>query len=1283
MSNLISNFYQQLLKRRFIYIVFFILLIIGISYLVEYFFVKSISSNWETISKEKTTLLISQTQKQFQTFQNDAASLAAQITNHKSIIDAISAGDEQALFQSLKIFDVKGGSVEVYDNDLYLLGWSKSIGSDIKLIRTSEQPFSYIEQGSIFSWLLVVHPIMKNDLPIGYVFVKKLFDVNYPLSNRFISSEIFEEAFTQSLDYPLSFDFSITSKASEEKGVISIPFKAIDGRILGYAYRQAHTRAGVIDEVKQNFSSVRVFLIIFLSLLVLFYTFKIVHSRIRLFYRALIALAVLWIVRFLWLAIDFPTGFISISIFDPSYFASHFGFGIAKSIGELLITSIFLIASIAYIGYDTIKLINRSNNLNFKPLIWFIITILFSFIYLSFLRGYAAIMNSAVFDSGLSYINPEFPPFELLIMYLCLFLISVSFVLLSTFLILNSYRFLNRNKNHYIGWLFVFGIFISASFIYSELHPNPLTSNIERILIIAGLIILGILSKKFIIRGEAINQKNALVFGLSAVLLAAYFLFAAVQNDMRSKLKSYASEVARPIDNWIAFMIDEALNQIATKETANRLKLKDDLKNYAFTEWAKTILSREGYNCRITIINSDSRIASNFQVGSMEPIENEPQIPALRSITVREEEEGFVKHYIGNAPIYSEDNVLAGGVRIEVTATRGELFMSDSYDIIKTNTGFNLKPYYKNLFYSEYIDDWRIYTSNREFESVYRSPHLSDTSLRNKKIFIVEEKVDNKNYETVYIKSADQPNKYIAISGERGGLVWDVLYFLRLLLFFLVVCCSTYFMSWLIIVGNRGGKLEFNFRTKLLIAFIMVSVIPIIIISYYNREFATQRANETSRTNLEKQTNVILSHLKKYYTLNFENMHDNKLISDIAISTGIDFSLYRNREIVASSKSELLDAELIDRRLSPDAYYNIKILGRQFFIESQTIGTFGYLVGYQAVINKQDQLVGIIAVPTLYNQASIEEDLQERNAYLFGVYTLVLLVAFILGSFFTQQISKPIRRLTDAAIQVGEGNFNYKIPSTRSDELGKLEQTFNKMIDEIRQKREELIKYEKELAWKEMAKQVAHEIKNPLTPIKLAVQHLHQAFKDKADNLDDILKKSVSMITEQIDTLTTIASEFSNFARLPSRKLEKCDVNEILKEAINLFEQYKKVSFEFYSSKPVLNVKADKEELRRAFINIIRNSIQAMNEQGSVVISVKQIESNVQINIQDSGPGISDEIRNKIFEPNFSTKTDGMGLGLAIVKKTIDDLDGTISFITNKDTGTTFIITLPLAKEDE
>jgi two-component system nitrogen regulation sensor histidine kinase NtrY len=283
----------------------------------------------------------------------------------------------------------------------------------------------------------------------------------------------------------------------------------------------------------------------------------------------------------------------------------------------------------------------------------------------------------------------------------------------------------------------------------------------------------------------------------------------------------------------------------------------------------------------------------------------------------------------------------------------------------------------------------------------------------------------------------------------------------------------------------------------------------------------------------------------------------------------------------------------------------------------------------------------------------------------------------VLGSVFANQISKPVRRLTEATQRVGEGELDYRITSGRTDEFGKLEDAFNEMTKEIQQKREDLIKYEKELAWKEMAKQVAHEIKNPLTPIKLAIQHLWQAHKDGVNNFSDILKHSVEMVNEQIETLNRIASEFSIFARMPERKLAAYNVSDVLQESVQLFSKYENVEIKLDVADTGLIINADNEELRRAFINILRNSIQAMNERGVITISAKVVDKNVRVEISDDGPGIPEEIKDRIFEPNFSTKTDGMGLGLAIVKKTIDDLNGKIIFSSEKGKGTTFIVQIP------
>jgi len=239
------------------------------------------------------------------------------------------------------------------------------------------------------------------------------------------------------------------------------------------------------------------------------------------------------------------------------------------------------------------------------------------------------------------------------------------------------------------------------------------------------------------------------------------------------------------------------------------------------------------------------------------------------------------------------------------------------------------------------------------------------------------------------------------------------------------------------------------------------------------------------------------------------------------------------------------------------------------------------------------------------------------------------------------------------------------------------------MAKDLKLAQEEMIKANREAAWKEMAKQVAHEIKNPLTPIKLSIQHLRQAYRDNVDGFENILKQVTKTILEQIETLSHIASEFSFFARMPARKLEIVNVHENILEVINLFQHNNKVTFEKELYATEFIIKADEEELKRSFVNVIRNAIQAMNEQGKIVISTSSDNGFIYIKINDTGPGIPIEIRDKIFEPNFSTKTDGMGLGLAIVKKTIGDLGGNIVIVSEVGRGTTVKISLLLLKNTQ
>jgi len=301
-----------------------------------------------------------------------------------------------------------------------------------------------------------------------------------------------------------------------------------------------------------------------------------------------------------------------------------------------------------------------------------------------------------------------------------------------------------------------------------------------------------------------------------------------------------------------------------------------------------------------------------------------------------------------------------------------------------------------------------------------------------------------------------------------------------------------------------------------------------------------------------------------------------------------------------------------------------------------------------------------------------------------GVYSLVLLAIVAIATVFANRIAAPIQRLTEATRRVSRGELDVTLHLEGADaEIGELARAFELMTRNLKQSREELIRYERELAWKEMAKQVAHEIKNPLTPMKLSVQHLRQAFHDRASNLDEILNTVTTTLVEQIETLSRIASEFSHFARMPRRRFEACDLQDVLRESTQLFEQDRNIVFSSRIEPGLPPVQADREELRRAFINLIRNGIQAMDGKGRIDIEARREEGGVRITIRDEGKGIPEELRAKLFQPNFSTKTDGMGLGLAIVKKTVDDLGGSVALLPAEGKGTVASIFLPLEEVGE
>jgi nitrogen fixation/metabolism regulation signal transduction histidine kinase len=322
----------------------------------------------------------------------------------------------------------------------------------------------------------------------------------------------------------------------------------------------------------------------------------------------------------------------------------------------------------------------------------------------------------------------------------------------------------------------------------------------------------------------------------------------------------------------------------------------------------------------------------------------------------------------------------------------------------------------------------------------------------------------------------------------------------------------------------------------------------------------------------------------------------------------------------------------------------------------------------------------------------VAEEQARTLAYLFGALLVLVVAVMITAIILANALAQPIARLREGLEAVGEGRFAEKLPVDTRDEIGDLVRTFNEMRAQLAESRRKLAQQEREIAWREMARQVAHEIKNPLTPMKLSIQHLRRAFKRAQDDGDSdfaaLFDRITSTLIEQIESLVRIANEFSSFARLPTRVPESLDLNEVIQEAARLMEEDADpgcIELDLYPEPLV--VTADREELRRTYINLLKNALQALPDEGGriQVTSTRTAGTEglvAESRVIDNGSGIPPEVQDKIFEPNFSTKTSGTGLGLAIAQKSIDELGGTIGYETESGEGTTFWVRLPL-EEDE
>ena len=576
-----------------------------------------------------------------------------------------------------------------------------------------------------------------------------------------------------------------------------------------------------------------------------------------------------------------------------------------------------------------------------------------------------------------------------------------------------------------------------------------------------------------------------------------------------------------------------------------------------------------------------------------------------------------------------------------------------------------------NISIAKYENQSLIYSSGI-IEYPDDASWISDFAGANSKTIVFE---NHRHY--IYLSDSDQ---LIIITPNQRNSLSDYLQF------FIYLAVVYFILSWFLIRFYLYFYDRENYRLGLAerfqYIFISLLIISFSAIFYISVDFIRENYKRKQIENLENVRIYIQNALQSMYFFNEELTIYNTLDLDFDLwhlsrVYRTDIHVFDNNGVlVGSSQPRIFYYNLISNLMSPRVFFSENPNIEQY----EHIGKLEYLTAYTHFYNGDGVPIGFIAVPQFFSEEAMRAEIENFSSVILHVYFLIILIAVFLTVFIGRRLSAPLSMLERKMKEMRLGHRNEKIEYKHNDEIGQLVAQYNNTVEELEQSAKLLAKSERESAWKLMARQIAHEINNPLTPMKLSIQQLQRRKGMTDDGFDEYFKNTTTMLIEQIDNLSRIAGTFSDFARMPEAKYEQVNVNAVLQSVVRLFTNYHpKTTIDFHDTDENIIVYADSEQLIQVFNNLIKNAVQSIpsDRKGKVEINLIQTESSIEIRISDNGIGVSKENQDKVFTPNFTTKAQGTGLGLVISKKIIEQLGGTIRFETEEGKGSVFMVEIP------
>lgn len=1087
-----------------------------------------------------------------------------------------------------------------------------------------------------------------------------------------ISNDYLKNGFAN--DPSLSYNYDLSPVPQQ-----GVEVRSVDGDVLFHIYQKLGTSG-----FNNNMVAVILRLLAALMVLIFIHLCSAYLAAARLWKGILFFLVTVIGLRVLGYYFQVPLNFRQFELFDPAVYGSSY---ILRSLGDLLINSLLFIWFILFLRH---QLQEKEVKLELKlPYAKWILLGIITVIFLTVTYEGSHIIRSMVADSQISFDVINFFSLNIysIVGFVVLCCLSIGYYFLCQML-------LYLVKPFFSNIIIPLFLFVAVSgLVLLSFDIGDMSLEFELYVLAWLLFFLFLLNSNYLnlLASRIVSSKLVFWLFFFSVSITTIIIAENTNKELRNR-KHYAEILSTKADPSNETLLNTMLTDFRADYLASNFDrfmeeqsnhfFKDSLVNgnisgytnkydtriYTFTADEKPLYNEDptGYNELNTILKTQTKptgISDLFYYD--EAYDRFSYISKKTLLDTASRVMGYVF-------------ILASPKKFTGDALYPELFSRGKFNSIENSSLYAFAIYNK----------WKLITSHNDYPFA--------TSIKKERFSQQQfSLIPRKNFtELWYYAGAD---KLIVIAKKNSLSIESITLFSYLFCGFLLLTAIFWLLNVLIRSRLRFSKLrtfwQLSIRNQIHGTIIFISVVSFLVIGVATILFFIGRYEINNREKLSRTIHIMegevkssidkgwklndtLSTTDKNYQANLE-----ATINKISEIHGIDVNLYDLQGNLNVSSLPLPYIKgILSTKMEPMAYYHLNNEKEVQYFQKERIGELQFVSNYVPVIDASGDNYAYLNIPYFTSESNLKNEISNFLVTIINLNAFIFLIAGIVALFITNRITKSFSVISDKMKLINLEKRNEYIEWHRDDELGALVVEYNKMVSKLDESARALVKTEREGAWREMARQVAHEIKNPLTPMKLSMQFLQKAIESNAPNVRELTEAVSKTLVEQIDHLSHIAGEFSQFANIENPKKEVFDINDALTAVLNLYSSNDQLQISYRLLPQKIMIEADKTHINRLFTNLILNAIQAVPEDTHAEVSVVESlkEDNVIIEIADNGIGIAEEIRSKIFIPNFTTKTSGTGLGLAMCKRMVEQAKGEIWFESEHGHGTTFFVKLPV-----